>query len=332
MVRAARLRAGRIAGIRRTTGRAGQRRNPGGSSTAQAPRWRVLAVFLLPALLLYTTFIIYPMLSALQYSAFTWKGTAQEGFAGLSNFIGLFTSYPFTEKMYAAFAHTVVFFAGTMVVQNATGLGFAVLLHRLRAAKRFFQTLYTLPYMVSPLVVGYLWTLLLSPVYGPVNWLFEAVGLDFLSRPWLGDPNTALGAAILMNAWQWVGFPTLLFGAALAGIPEEYAEAARVDGASAWTTFRRITLPLLVPAIGTVTILTFVGNFNLFELIYAVGGSTGSPAGSTDVLGLLFYRTAFEGGVNAIGRSSALAVLMFVFIFGVSILANRWLRRREVHT
>jgi raffinose/stachyose/melibiose transport system permease protein len=134
---------------------------------------------------------------------------------------------------------------------------------------------------------------------------------------------------IAVNAWQWVGFPMLLFAAALAGIPDEYRDAARVDGANAWQAFRRVTLPLLTPAIGTVSVLTFVGNFNIFGLVYAMGGSTGNPAGATDVLGLLFYRTAFQsGGVNGIGLSSALAVLMFILIFGTSLVATRVLRRR----
>jgi raffinose/stachyose/melibiose transport system permease protein len=278
---------------------------------------------------LYTTFIIYPLFSALQYSLFDWKGTARQGFVGFDNFVALFTVFPFDEQLVRAFWHNCVFFLGTMAIQNTLGLLFAVLLHRRRISKRIFQTLFALPYMVSPLVVGYLWTLMLRPQFGVLNAFFDKVGLDALSQPWLGDPDTALPVVILINAWQWIGFPMLLFGAALAGIPEEYHDAAYVDGASGWRAFRHVTLPLLTPAIGTVTVLTFIGNFNLFALAYAVGGSTGDPAGSVDVLGLLFYRTAFEGGLNAIGRSSALAVLMFVFIFGVAVLANRYLRKRE---
>jgi raffinose/stachyose/melibiose transport system permease protein len=156
------------------------------------------------------------------------------------------------------------------------------------------------------------------------------VGLGSLALPWLGSPHLALPVVILVNAWQWLGFPMLLFSAALAGIPQEYEEAARVDGATGWQSFRRILLPLLTPAIGTVSVLTFIGNMDVFSLIYGMEGSTGSPGGATDVLGLLFYRTAFQSGSpNAIGRSSALAVLMFVFIFGTSLLATRFLRRRE---
>jgi raffinose/stachyose/melibiose transport system permease protein len=304
-------------------------RGRGSTARSAAPPFPVLATFLAPALLLYSVFVVYPLFSALQYSVFDWEGTARRGFVGAQNFVDLFTTFPLDEQLVRAFGHNLVFFLGTMLIQNTLGLTFAVLLHRRRITKRLFQTFYTLPYLVSPLVVGYLWVLMLRPQFGVLNALFDAVGLESLSQPWLGDPDTALPVVILINAWQWIGFPMLLFGAALGAIPDEYDDAARVDGASAWQSFSRITLPLLLPAIGTVTVLTFIGSFNLFALVYAVGGSQGDPAGSIDVLGLVFYRTAFEGGLNAIGHSSALAVLMFIFIFGVAVAANRFLRRKE---
>jgi raffinose/stachyose/melibiose transport system permease protein len=229
----------------------------------------VLLVFLGPALALYSVFVVYPLFSALQYSLFDWAGTVRGPFVGLDNFTGLFTTFPLDEQLTRAFGHNVVFFLGTMLIQNSLGLAFAVLLHNRRLTRRVFQTLYTLPYLVSPLVVGYLWVLMLRPQFGLLNALFDRVGPESLSQPWLGNPDTALPVVILINAWQWVGFPMLLFGAALAGIPEEYDAAARVDGAGPWRTFRHITLPLLTPAIGTVTVLTFIGSFNLFALAYA---------------------------------------------------------------
>lgn len=189
--------------------------------------------------------------------------------------------------------------------------------------------LYSTPYLVSPLVVGYLWTLMLSPVYGPINGLFEGLGADALARPWLGDPNTALLSVILINAWQWAGFPMLIFGAALGGISQDYVDAARIDGAGRWGAFRYVTFPLLTPAVGVVTILSFIGAFNVFDLIYALGGSTGGPGGAFDMVVPLFYRLAFGGGTNAIGVSSALAVMLFVMVFGGSLLMDRALRRRE---
>jgi raffinose/stachyose/melibiose transport system permease protein len=154
--------------------------------------------------------------------------------------------------------------------------------------------------------------------------------LESLALPWLGDPDLAIWVVIAISVWQWIGFPVLLYGAALGGIPEELSEAARVDGAGHWDTFRRITFPLLVPAIGTVSVLTFIFAMEAFALPYAIGGSIGNPAGATDFMSLLFYRTAFDSGdPNAIGVSSALATLLFIVIFGGALTATTVLRRHE---
>lgn len=297
-------------------------------------RWRTAILFVLPAFALYSLFIVYPLLSALTDSFWTWQGTARGSFAGFGNFTGLFHQFPLNHQLRAAFWHTVIFFVGTMIVQNTVGLLIAVLLSERRFGKRFLEAAYALPYLIGALVVGYLWQLLLSPVWGPVNKAMSAVGLSSLTRPWLGDPSTALPVVIIVNAWHYIGFPILLFGAALAGIPAELRDATRIDGATAWQRFRHVTLPLLTPAIGLVSILTFISCFNAFEIVYGLFGQQGNqpagPAGSADLLGLIFYRVAFqEGGENAIGQSSAIAALMFVLIFGVAAVANWYFRRRE---
>lgn len=171
--------------------------------------------------------------------------------------------------------------------------------------------------------------MLLSPTFGPINEALRAVGLDALALPWLGQPSTALPVLILINAWQWIGGPLLIFGAALGGIPAELEEAGQLDGASSWRLFWAVRFPMIMPAVGVITVLTFIGCFNIFDLVYALGGSNGGPSGSMDVLGLLYYRLAFDGGTNAIGDSSAMAVLMFILVFGVAIALERLLRRRE---
>jgi len=285
-------------------------------------------VFVLPALVLFSIFIAYPLLTALSYSFFDWTGIVRGGFVGLENYVTLFTQLPYRDDLPNAFVHNLLLFVGAMLFQNTVGLGLATLLHRIRRFKRFFQTMYTLPYLVSPLVIGYLWSLMLSPLFGPVNAVLRAIGLGELAQPWLGNPQTAIWVVVIVTAWQWIGFPVLLYGAALGGIPEEIDEAASLDGASAWQRFRSITLPMLVPAIGTVSVLTFIGAMEAFPIPYALGGSQGNPAGATDVMSLLFYRTAFESGSsNAIGTSSAIATLLFLFIFGFSMLIT-WLMRR----
>ncbi|WP_173153484.1 carbohydrate ABC transporter permease [Phytohabitans suffuscus] len=300
------------------------------SGVQRAPATAVL-LFILPAFALFAVVLLYPMVSALGYSLFEWRGgTNLVGFNWFHNFVVLFTEQPFVEQMPRAFLHNLAIFAGTLVLQNSIGLFLAVQLHRLGRIRRVFQVLYTTPYLVSPLVVGYLWTLLLSPTFGPVNAGLQAAGLDSLALSWLGDPTTALPVLILVSVWQWIGFPVLLYGAALGGIPPELNDAASVDGATGWRRFRRITLPLLTPVIGTVSILTFIGAMETFTLPYAFGGATGSPAGATDVLSLLFFRVSFESGAsNALGVSSALATLLFLFILGGALLGRRLLRAQE---
>lgn len=294
-----------------------------------APPWPTVAAFILPAFLLYTIFLIYPLMQALFFSLFEWKGTSRGVFIGLDNFAVLLNRFPLNEQLIRAFTHNGIFFIGTIIIQTSLGLLFALLLQRKRFGKQFFRTVYVLPFMISPLVVGYVWSLILNPTFGPLNSTLKSIGLDALARPWLGDPATALPVVIMVNAWFWLGFPLLLFAAGLAAIPEDYAEAAAVDGASSWQTFRYITFPLLIPVVGTVAILTFIRSFNVFGLVWALGGVEGGPAGSTDVLGLLFYRTAFRGGVDAFGVASALAVMMFIAIFGVSMIARWWFGRLE---
>ena len=307
--------------------------------TSARPRWRATGpgpglgagmLFLLPAAALFAVFILVPLVQAIGYSFFTWQGAHRIGFAALSNYTALFTQRPYKDEVMPALGHNLLLFAGAMVFQNSVGLVVAALLHRFNRLRRLFQTLYTLPYLVSPIVIGYLWSLLLSPLFGPVNNLLKQVGLGDLAHPWLGDPRTAIWMIALITAWQWLGFPILLFGAAMGGIAPELDEAASIDRATGRQRFLHITLPLLTPAIGTIAILTFIGAMESFPIPFAIGGSTGNPAGSTDVMSLLFYRTAFESGSGGyIGVASAIATLLFLFIFGVALVARRLMDRIE---
>lgn len=307
-----------------------RRRGRGGPAQGRRVAWRWVVAFCLPGAGLYSAMVIYPLLTALVYGFFAWEGTTRGPFVGVGNYLEVLTRYPISSELGAALLHNVLFFVGTMAIQNTIGLGLALILHRNPRGKRFFQTLFSMPFLISPLIVGYLWSLLLSPTFGPVNAALKAVGLESWAQPWLGEPDLALPVLILVNAWQWIGGPLLIFGAALGGIPQSLEEAAQIDGARPWTLFWRIRFPLLMPAVGVITVLTFIGCFNVFDLVYALGGTSGGPGGSMDVLGLLYYRTAFRGGSNAIGESSAVAMLMFILIFGVALLLERLLRRREV--
>lgn len=295
---------------------------------------RIYWLFLLPGLSIYLVFMVYPLVSSLGYSLYHWDGYIRGGFAGLDNFVRILTDIRYSARFLGAIKHNALFFLMTFSLQTTLGLLLAVTLNRAGWFRKLSQTVIFAPYTLSQVVVAFLWLLMLNPTWGQVNKLMALCGLGDLARPWLGDMATALPAVILVNAWRWLGFPILVFLAGLQGIPEELTEAARVDGASGWRMFRGITLPLLIPTIAMMTILTFIYDFNAFELIFIMQGSSGSPYYSTDVLGTFFYRTAFGdsttgGEIGQVGLGSAIAVLMLVIICAVSFVGVKMMRRKE---
>lgn len=292
-----------------------------------------LIVFLAPATALFAVFITYPILSALAFSFYRWEGIGRRGFAGFDNFVRLFATFPYSQLLGNAFWHNVLVFILTMVIQNGIALALALLLARAPWGTRVYRVIFFLPVTLSLVIVGFLWALFLNPIFGIVNKLLVAVDLAALARPWLGDASTALLTLTLVNAWRWVGFPTIVFLAGINAVPDEYLEAARIDGAGEWQVTRHVIFPLLAPAVTIIVLLTFIGSFNWFELPYVVQGVSGGPNRSTDVLSLLFYRMAFgevDTGLQDIGIGSAIAVLMFVVLVTFSALAAVLLRRREV--
>lgn len=300
------------------------------------PGWRrtvwILCLILPPALLM-ITFIVVPLIQAFAYSLYEWEGLARGAFIGLGNFEKVLLDDYFGPITWRAFWHNCFVFLALMVAQNAVGFVLAVALSKELAFAGLHRVIVFVPVVLSTVIVGILWKLLLHPLFGLVNSGLHAIGLGTLAMPWLGDPLTALPSLILANAWHWVGFPTLVFLAAIQRIPGELLDAARIDGAGERMMILKIIWPLVAPATTVIVILTFIGSFNWFELPYVMSGLDGSPFGATDVLGLYFYRTAFgnqSAGTQDFGMGSALAVLMFLFIGVVAAIWTNYLRRREI--
>jgi raffinose/stachyose/melibiose transport system permease protein len=292
-----------------------------------------LTTLIAPAALIMLVFLVAPIASAFGYAFFRWNGLTRGDFAGLENFRLVLLQEPFASWTIRALSHNVVVFASLMVIQNGLAFLLAYLLLKGLPAHRFHQVAMFLPVILSAVIVGAMWKLFLNPIFGLVNQGLRAFGLHAWALPWLGDPSTALGALVMVNTWHWVGFPALLFLAGMQRIPRDIIDAARVDGARDLQLIRCIVWPLVAPAATIITILTFIGSFNWFDLPYVMTGLDGSPGGATDMLGLYFYRTAFghvTAGLQDFGRGSALAVLMFLLIGCVSIAWIRLLRRREV--
>ena len=281
-------------------------------------------LFLLPAVSVYLIFMAAPLFDSLRLSLYTGEGYSPTTFVGLQNYKDLFTNELWREKFINAFSNTCIFFAIHMLVQNTLGLLFANLLSSDFKGRNFFRTVIFAPATLSVLVTGFLWTLILNPQWGAVNKTLVAMGLREYALPWLGRENLALPVISLTSVWQWVGMPTVMFLAGLMGISEELLEAARIDGASEWQIFWGIKFPLIKPIIGVVGILTFVDNFNAFDVIYAMAGAKGEPAYSSDLLATLFYRTGIAGehpvGIPNMGMGAAIATLtFFILMSGVLV-------------
>lgn len=299
----------------------------------QAQRVTTWVLFLLPALVIYVVFMAFPLFNSMRLSFYTGSGLVPTEFVGLGNYIELFTNPLWRERFFGAVQNTFLFFAIHMTVQNTAGLFFANLLSSDFKGRNIYRTIIFAPACLSTLVIGFLWTLILNPQWGAVPLFLQNIGLESWVKPWLGDANYALIVIALVSSWQWTGFPTVMFLAGLVSIPEEIIEAARVDGASAWTIFSQIKLPMLMPIIGIVSVLTFVGNFNAFDIIFAMEGSKAEPSYATDLLATFFYRTGIAGeqprGIPEMGMGASVATLTFlILLIGVSVWLY-WSRRRS---
>ncbi len=281
-------------------------------------RHRQLLLFTSPALTFFLLFAVFPLLSTIYISFYQ-----EDVFVGLKNFEFLFTNEEASERLRYAFLHNVQFFLIAASVQLPTALCMAALLTsgRVRRMTSFYRTLLFIPTTLSVVIVGFIWRLIIHPLWGIVDY------------PLLGEAATALPTITLMSVWQYLGIPMVFLYSALISIPSNIIEAAQVDGASDLRIFFRIKIPLIAPQIGIITILTFIWIFNAFDIIYALNGGAPGPDYATDVLGTLFYRTFFGWGADLgnqnLGAATA-TVIFFIILLGTAVYFATVQRRLKV--
>ena len=288
--------------------------------------------FVLPGLIFFAGFMIYPAISGFAISLTAWSGVGNDfHFIGFDNFIAALTSW----SLYRAAYHNLIMFVVILIFQHTVGLFIAVQLNARPRFMEVYRTILFLPVIISLISTGFIWTLMLSPNIGVINPVLHAVGLGFLAHSWLSDPHLALGTVIAVQCWNVLGWAVIIYLAGLQSIPEELMQAAEIDGATAWQRFWRVAFPLLSPSFTSLTVLTFIGQFRVFDIVYVLTGPIGSPNFETDVLGTLIYRSAFGGSAvasNDVRMSYALALALIVFIAMavISTVLIRVLRRREI--
>jgi raffinose/stachyose/melibiose transport system permease protein len=284
-----------------------------------APPWWFAA----PALLVYAVVVLYPSGSGIAYAFTDWSGIGDRSFIGFDNFITLLHD----EAARGSLVNTLLLTVAIVVVQNGIGLLLALGVHARIKSRAVLRTIFFAPVVVSPVMVAFLW----KYVYNPdpdngLNAILGAVGLGGLRQDWLGDPDLALWSVAGMVIWQFAGYSMVIFLAGLESVPHNLHEAAMIDGAGRFQRFRFVTWPLLAPALTVNIMLSTIGGLKLFDQVYAA--TNGGPGYASETLSTVLYKQAFVFG--NFGYSTAIALVLALFVAAVSLIQIHYLRGREV--
>jgi multiple sugar transport system permease protein len=283
--------------------------------------WTV-PMFAAPATMLYVALVFLPLVLAISYSL-TNKNilVSHTTYVGARNYRDLLHDDVFKQSLRT----TAIMAALIVVVPNALGLGVALMLRGEGRLYAVLRTIFFVPQVLAAVVVSFIWQAMLTDS-GILNSMLSGIGLGSLQQGWLDTPNHALGSVVAVVTWQFIGFCAVIYLAALKAIPDELIEAAQVDGCTGFRRFRRITWPLVAPAVTINTVLLFIIGFKLFDYVKVI--TDGGPGGATNTIANNIYPVGFTQ--NDFGAASAMAVVLFVIVAGVSSAAVILLRRREV--
>ncbi len=276
-------------------------------------------VLVLPGLIIFTIGLIIPLLLAFRYSFTSWDGlSAEKPFAGLQNYINLFRDSDFRNAWWFTFKFTI----GNTIIQNVLALVFAVALDSGIKAQKLYRTALFVPCLISAVIVGFVWLKLFSNVLPAINDLL-GTNINFLL---FGESKTVLSGLLIANNWQWIGYWMLIYLAGLQSIPAELYEAAKVDGANAWTRFFNVTIPMLAPAITICVVGITTGSLKVYDLL--VSSTGGGPGRSSVSVIYQTYATAISG--RQYGYGSAMSVSLVVVLLLVALIQVKGLKSREV--
>lgn len=276
-------------------------------------------ILTLPALAVQILFVYVPLIYAFYVSFHRWNMIRPMKYIGLQNYTTLFTSSKFWNSLYV----TLIYITGTVPTSVIIGLFLAMLLNvDWIKGKGLFRMMFYIPVITSMAVAAIVWSLLFEPSAGLMNYIFGFFGIS--AQKWLSDPNLAIVALIIVGVWKRIGYNMVLFLAGLQSIPRAYYEAAMLDGASSFEKFRNITLPLLSPTTLFVVIIQFIASFQVFISVSVM--TQGGPMESTDVITYYLYQNAFN--YLKMGYASSIAIVMFVFMFFLTLLQFKASKRR----
>ncbi len=273
-------------------------------------------LFLLPALLLFVGILIAPIIMSAVYSLTEWNGFTTPEFIGLKNYVELFTSK--SINITRALKNVFLLALLSCCIQLPFALWLALRLARPMKGKTALLSIYFMPVLISTVVIGQLWLKIYNPDYGVLNVFLRSIGLENLTRVWLGNKKTALAAAFVPILWQYVGYHMLLMYAGVKGVPHDLIEAAMLDGCTQAQVSRYIIIPYIRPILRVSVIFAVTGSLKSFDLIYVL--TNGGPSHTTEVPSTLMISMLFLR--NRYGMGSAIAVMLIILCFVFAILIN----------
>ncbi len=276
---------------------------------------------MLPALVLYGLFVLFPIVQAARYSLYDWNGLeALDQFVGLANFERALSDPVFL----GAVSHNAFIVILSLAVQIPFALGLALMLNRRFRGRAVLRLIFFAPYVIAEVITAIVWSLLLQP-NGLAEHLLTAIGLEEAYHPWLADPDTVLIALFFIITWKYFGFHMILLLAGLQNIPREVEEAAAIDGASRWQGIRFVTLPLLGPTLRVSVFLSIIGSLQLFDLVWVT--TRGGPVNASNTMAVYMFDRGFVR--FQFGYGSAVAVILFLICFVLALAYQRWVMRRD---
>lgn len=279
------------------------------------------ALFTVPLLIIFITVVIIPFLIGIYYSFFAWDGIAAnpKEFVGFENFMNLMEDKRFLESAWL----TTIFTLLSVITINAVGLAFALLVTSKIRTANAARTMLFMPYLIGGLILGYIWKFVFLDVFA---FLGELTGLDKIFFNWLIDPEFALFGMVFVFTWQMAGYIMIIYIAGIQSIPNDVIEAAKIDGATPWQRFLRITFPLLMPALTISLFLTLSSAFKIYDVNLSLTG--GGPANATELFAMNIYNEIFGSGNYGFGQAKA--IVFFLIVAAITLTQVYLTKKREV--
>ncbi|WP_442603555.1 carbohydrate ABC transporter permease [Paenibacillus sp. KN14-4R] len=273
-------------------------------------------LFILPAIILYSIFYIYPIFTTLRYGFTNYNGLTKPDFIGFENYINALTN---DSNLWIGFLNNIWFILFSIFIQVPIIILIGVLVSSVKKLRGFYKTTVFIPSILSTAVIGVLFSFVVfHPQIGMINRFLISIGLESWAHGWLGDEKTAMLSILVTNAWQWTGFYVVLVLAAIFGISKEVLEAAEIDGATGFQRTKHIIIPLIRPVIIVIILLSITGAMKALDIVIVM--TNGGPFGTTEVMATYMYKVAFNQ--DQYGYGNAIANLIFIFSLLITLAFN----------